>query len=164
MPDGHPLCTSHASCGNPEPFFEICSDQTSIIPLTQNGAPQSHHSADDVGKAAALHAYQMHKQQQQERQQQDEQEGGGGGGGGAQDFIGMAMGEAANLFNAGGGQGDKMAMVQSAAMMALKIYMAQQAQSGEGGGGGGGLGGMLGSLMGGGGGPSGMMGLISKMM
>jgi len=128
------------------------------------GAPQSHHSAEDVGQAAALHAFQLHKQQQQQRQQEDQEEGGGGGGGGGggmQDFMGMAMGEATNLFNAGGGQGDKMAMVQSAAMMAMKIYMSQQQQSD--GGGGGGLGGMLGGLMGGGG-PSGMMGLLSKMM
>jgi len=73
--------------------------------------------------------------------------------------MGMAMGEAMNLFNARGGSGDKSAMVQSAAMMAMKIYMSQQSSKSESGGGG--MGGMIGGLMGGGGGA---MGLLTKLM
>ncbi|RUS26079.1 hypothetical protein BC938DRAFT_471261 [Jimgerdemannia flammicorona] len=145
------------------------------------GRPKSHHTDEDVGKAAAVQAFRKHQEEQkrkkEERQEEaegseseseseseGEERGGGGGGGNPQALMGMAMGEAMNLFNAGGGSGDKSAMVQSAAMMAMKIYMAQQ--SSKGGDGGGGMGGMIGGLMGGGGGGGGggAMGLISKLL
>ncbi|RUP44397.1 hypothetical protein BC936DRAFT_149516 [Jimgerdemannia flammicorona] len=150
-----------------------------ISSLSQEGRPKSHHTDEDVGKAAAVQAFRKHQEEQKRKKEerQEEAEGSesesesesegeerGGGGGDPQALMGMAMGEAMNLFNAGGGSGDKSAMVQSAAMMAMKIYMAQQ--SSKGGDGGGGMGGMIGGLMGGGGGGGGggAMGLISKLL
>ncbi|RUO96077.1 hypothetical protein BC936DRAFT_142666 [Jimgerdemannia flammicorona] len=123
------------------------------------GRPQSHHSPEDIGQAAAVHAFQHHQQQEEQ----------GRGGGGTNALIGMAMGEAMKLFQAGGNSnsGDKSTMIKSAGMMAMKLMMSHQ----SGNGGASGLGGMLGSLMGGDGAghqqqqsPGGMMGLLGKLM
>jgi hypothetical protein len=73
---------------------------------------------------------------------------GGGGGGGQSQMIGMAMQEASKLFDQQSGMGnvqggtDKQSAINSAAKMALQMYMKSQG--------------------GGGGGASGLMGLASK--
>ena len=69
-------------------------------------------------------------------------------GGGQNQFIGMAMGQAAKLFDQQNAQGNvqsgesKQSAVASAAQMALKMYMKSE-MGGSGGGSGGGLGGLM---------------------
>jgi hypothetical protein len=84
-----------------------------------NGQPPAEASSRDLGSAAAMQAFKMFS-------------GGGGqqqSGGGSSALIGLAMGEAMKLFNAqsgNGGNANKGEMLQSAAMMAMKLYSTQQ--------------------------------------
>ncbi|EED13348.1 hypothetical protein TSTA_058360 [Talaromyces stipitatus ATCC 10500] len=75
--------------------------------------------------------------------------GGGAGGGGQNQLIGLAMAEAEKLFDQqsanGNASGDKQSAINSAAEMALKMYLKGQ-----------------GTGLGGTGGPSGLLGLASK--
>ena len=94
-----------------------------------------------MGSAAAMQALKMFT-------------GGGGGGGSSQGgnsqnaFIGMAMGQASKLFDQQSSQGqvapgaDKQSAINSAAKMALSMYM-----KGQGGGGSGGLMGLASKFM-----------------
>ncbi|KAF1981436.1 hypothetical protein K402DRAFT_235660 [Aulographum hederae CBS 113979] len=98
--------------------------------------------------------------------------GGGGGGGGGMggqgggksqnEFLGMAMGQAAKLFDEQSQQGkvqsgaQKQDVVAEAGKMALKMWLKSEM-------GGGGGGGMMGGS-GGGGGGGGLMGLASKFL
>lgn len=125
-----------------------------------------HASSGNMGAAAAMQALKMFT-------------GGGGGhsggGGGMQgQFIGVAMGQAAKLFDQQSAQGKvqggatKEDAVGQAAKMALKMYMKSEMGGGGGGGHGAGMGGGgLGAASaggGGGGGLQGLMGLASKFM
>ncbi|KAL0088520.1 hypothetical protein F4703DRAFT_1846868 [Phycomyces blakesleeanus] len=117
-----------------------------------NGQPDEGNTSRDLGSAAALQAFKMFSG------------GGGGSGGGSNEMIGMAMGEAMKLFNAQGGKADQSEMLQSAAMMALKLYTTSQASK-AGGESSGGLGSIMGMLGGGGGSSGGMAAsLLSKFM
>lgn len=114
-----------------------------------------------MGSAAAMQAFKMFSG------------GGGNSGGSSSQLVGLAMGEAMKLFQSQGGSGgnaNQSEMLQSAATMALKLYMTQQ--SGGNNSSSGGLSsvmGLLGSL----GGqqqpveqpkPSGMAGLLGKFL
>ncbi|KAJ5625478.1 hypothetical protein N7510_001787 [Penicillium lagena] len=95
------------------------------------------HNSSDVGAGAAMQALKMFSS--------------GEGGGDKNQFVGMAMAQASKLWDqkadAGGNMnGDKQSAINTAAEMALKMYMK----------GGGGLGGT--------GGPGGLMSLASKFM
>ncbi|KAI7870965.1 hypothetical protein BDF14DRAFT_1766733 [Spinellus fusiger] len=123
-----------------------------------SGQPAEESSSRDLGSAAALQAFKMFS-------------GGGGGGasgGGSNELVGVAMGEAMKLFNAQGGKADKTEMLQSAAVMAMKLYAqheSSQSSGQSGGGGGGGIGSLL-SLLGNSGSGSGGMAasLLSKFL
>jgi len=93
----------------------------------------------NIGSAAAMQALKMFS-----GGQGGGQSGGGGGGGGAQNqFIGMAMAQASQLFDQQSAAGNthpsatKENAVAQAAQTALKMYM--KSQMGGGGSGGGGL-------------------------
>jgi hypothetical protein len=89
---------------------------------------------------------------------------GGGGGGGQNKFIGLAMGQAAKLFDQQAAQGNvsqganKQDAVASAAKLALQFYM--KSEMGNSGGMGGGMGGGGGS----GGGLGGLLNMASKFL
>ncbi|CAL5867244.1 uncharacterized protein PFLUO_LOCUS1459 [Penicillium psychrofluorescens] len=96
------------------------------------------HDSGDVGAGAAVQALKMFS-------------GGEGGGGDKNQFVGMAMAQASKLWDqkaesGGDMSGDKQSAINSAAEMAMKMYMK----------GGGGLGGT--------GGPGGLMSMASKFM
>ncbi|KAI4158349.1 MAG: hypothetical protein LQ342_007518 [Letrouitia transgressa] len=114
--------------------------------LDEQGAVQAHqaaygaggqHSSETLGQGAAMQALKMFTS--------GESGGHQGGGGGQNAFIGMAMGQASKLFDEKSSQGnvdpsaDKQSAVNSAAKMALKMYMKSQV--------GGGGGGLLGKLL-----------------
>lgn len=106
------------------------------------GGGQQQASSGNLGSAAAMQALKMFN-------------GGGGSssgqgssGGGQNAFIGMAMGQAAKLFDQqssqGNVQGNKQDAVASAAQMALKMYMkSEMGGGGSSGGSGGGMGGLM---------------------
>jgi hypothetical protein len=87
----------------------------------------------------------------------------GGGGGGQNKFIGLAMGQAAKLFDQQAAQGNvsqganKQDAVASAAKMALQFYLKSEA-------GGGGMGGGMGGGGGSGGGLGGLLNMASKFL
>ncbi|GAD94252.1 hypothetical protein AFUA_8G05650 [Paecilomyces variotii No. 5] len=108
------------------------------------GDSNQQHDSQSVGAGAAVQALKTFTQ------------GGSGGsglGGGGDEksqLIGMAMAQASKLWDQQGGNasGDKQSAVNSAAEMALKMYLKNQGGSG----------------LGGTGGPSGLLGLASKFL
>ena len=79
--------------------------------------------------------------------------GGGGGGGGQNAFVGMAMGQAAKLFDQQSSQGNthpdatKQDAIAQAGQMAMQMFMKSEMGGGGGGGGMGSLLGMAGKFM-----------------
>jgi hypothetical protein len=140
----------HGLSGQLEQLANEHVDEMDLVEQHKNffggsgGAPNA--TPSGMGAASAMQALKMFTGGQQAAQV-------GQGPAGAQNaFVGMAMGEAAKLFESQSSQGNmssgttKNEVVQQAAKTALKMFM-------QGGGGAGGTGG-----------PSGLMGLASKFM
>jgi hypothetical protein len=153
--------TFHASSDEDKSFFSSALSFLNNKPAAGNedvdeGRMQSHHddvysdrpqgdqSANSLGAAAAMHAFQNFT-------------GGGGGGGsggssggGQGQLLGMVFKEASKLFEQQNGQGnvasgvDKQSVINQAGQMAVKLYLKNQ--------------------MGGGGGGGGIMGLASQFL
>ncbi|MCJ1426538.1 hypothetical protein MMC29_004441 [Sticta canariensis] len=114
--------------------------------LYGEGRHQQQHSSETVGAGAAIQALKMFAGGGSGA----EQTGSQGGGNSQNKFIGMAMAQASSLFDKQSSQGNvdpsasKQNAVNSAAKMALKMYLKNQG--------------------GGGGGPGGLMGIANKFL
>ncbi|KAI1905769.1 hypothetical protein LOZ12_006620 [Ophidiomyces ophidiicola] len=121
------------------------------------GNPQADRKldADFLGNGAALQALKMFMGGEDKQKSSS----GGGGAGDQNKLIGLAMAQAGKLWDQQNKQGnvatDKQSAVNSAAAMAMKMYMKNQMSGGGGGGGLGGLAGLAGLAGGLGGGQSG---------
>ncbi|KAJ9210641.1 hypothetical protein DTO166G4_7784 [Paecilomyces variotii] len=103
-----------------------------------SGDSDQQHSSQSVGAGAAIEALKKFTQ------------GSSGGGDDKSQLIGLAMAQASKLWDQQGGNasGDKQSAINSAAEMALKMYLKNQGGSG----------------LGGTGGPSGLLSLASKFL
>ncbi|KAL8764822.1 MAG: hypothetical protein Q9209_007866 [Squamulea sp. 1 TL-2023] len=138
--------------GNKQSFQDEDLDEDSAVRAHQQmygggGGGGRQHNSEDMGAGAAMQALKMFSGGEQGQQHQQ-------GGGGQNAFIGMAMGQAAKLFDQQQEQGnvdpstDKQSVVNNAAKMAFKMYMKSQMSGG-------------GSSSGG---PAGLLGMASKFM
>lgn len=97
-------------------------DQQSVQAAHQQTYNGENVSSQGAGQAAALQALKKFSG------------GSSGGGGSPNEFMGIAMAEAAKLFDGGNVQGDKQSTVNSALQTAMGMYT--HSQGGRGGGGG----------------------------